>query len=160
VEIDISLTDDGKRHVGKMDQISGRTDAAAFRNIGTNPAVDHFGKMFKQNDPDTAESLDQRIEPDRQDRTGNIRFEWVSQTCGMAAYQVDLECFDLPVADDFIAHGTERGIDPVNYPLRSDFLFKKITAGLTPLKRGRIKGNLFVPDADSDDILYRNIITG
>ena len=53
-----------------MDQVAGGADAAAFRDVGGDPAIDHLPHEFEQFDADAAVPLDQGVQPDGQDRQG------------------------------------------------------------------------------------------
>ena len=50
-----------------MDQVARGADAAAFRDVGGDPRVDHVPHQLQQLDPHTGVALDQRVQPDGQD---------------------------------------------------------------------------------------------
>ena len=73
LQIDLALADDGKRHMGQMDQIARGADAAAFRDEGGDARIDHIPHQFQKLDPDAGVPLHQRVQPDGQDAERDIR---------------------------------------------------------------------------------------
>ena len=147
-----SLPDDGERQVRQVDQVAGGADAAAFRDVGGDAAVDQLSHEFEQLDPHAAVALDQGVQADGQDGQGDVRLQRVAEPGGMAADQVHLERLDLAVLDDLVAHGPERGVDPVDDPLGGDFLFQETAACPAQFHGSGIEADQLVADADGDDI--------
>ncbi len=99
-----------------MDQITRCTDTATLWNISGNPLVDHPLHVFKQVDAYPAEALDQGIQAHHHHGDGDVVLKRLTEPGSMTTDQIDLQCLNLIVIDDLVAHRSKRCIHAIDNP--------------------------------------------